>query len=117
MTSVHSGLELLDKHLRSGDFFNVDKYPTATFKSTAILFEDDRPVTIVGNLTLHGVTQSVTFTVTAFKHGPEEFRQNRDAVGGNATATISREQFGLGRYEPAVGDSVTISLGLEALRS
>lgn len=116
MSSLNSGVEMLNKHLRSGDFFNVDKYPAATFKSTAIMFEDDRPVSIIGDLTLHGVTQSVTFTVTSFKHGPHEYHQNREAVGGNATATVSREQFGLGRFEPSVGDTVTISLGLEALR-
>jgi polyisoprenoid-binding protein YceI len=116
MTSVNSGIELFNKHLRSGDFFNVDKYPTATFKSNAIMFEDDRPVSIAGDLTLHGVTQSVTFTVTSFKHGPHEYHQNREAIGGNATATVSREQFGLGRFEPSVGDAVTITLGLEALR-
>src|SRR6476646_3365645 len=44
MTSVNSGIELFNKHLRSGDFFNVDKYPTATFKASSITFEDDRPV-------------------------------------------------------------------------
>ena len=116
MTSVNSGIELFNKHLRSGDFFNVDKYPTATFKASSITFEEDRPVSILGDLTLHGVTQPVTFTVTSFKHGPHEYHQNREAVGGTATATVSREQFGLGRFEPSVGDAVTISLGLEALR-
>jgi polyisoprenoid-binding protein YceI len=116
MASVNSGIEMFNKHLRSGDFFNVDKYPTATFKSNSITFEDDRPVSIVGDLTLHGVTQSVTFSVTSFKHAPHEYHQNREAIGGNATATVSREQFGLGRFEPSVGDAVTISLGVEALR-
>ncbi|HEY6925259.1 MAG TPA: YceI family protein [Steroidobacteraceae bacterium] len=116
MASVNSGIELFNKHLKSGDFFNVDKYPTATFKSNAITFEDDRPVSISGELTLHGVTQSVIFTVTSFKHGPHEYHQNREAIGGNATATVSREQFGLGRFEPSVSDAVTISFGLEALR-
>ena len=106
----------LNAHLAKAEFFDVAKFPTATFKSTTIMFEDDRPVSIVGDLTLHGVTQSVNFTVTSFKHGPHEYHQNREAVGGTATATVSREQFGLGRFEPSVSDAVTISLGLEALR-
>lgn len=117
ISSLSTGVEVLDEHLISGDFFNASKYPTATFKSTMITFDSGRPVSISGNLTLHGVTQSVTFIVTAFKRGPHLMKQNRESIGGNATAMVSRSAFGLGRFTPNVGDGVTISLGLEAIRN
>ncbi len=116
MDSITSGLPLLDKHMKNGDFLNVTDFPQATFKSTNVAFDGDRPVSISGNLTLHGVTQPVTFAVTAYKHGPHGALQNRDSVGGNATAVVSRSAFGLGRLAPSVSDDVTIIIGLEAIR-
>lgn len=116
MDSLDGGLPLLNKHLKSADFLDVSKYSTAVFKSTQIVFDGDRPTAINGNLTMHGVTQPVTFTVTSYKHGPHGFLQNREAVGGNAVATVSRSAFGVGRYAPNVSDEVTISIGLEAVR-
>ena len=116
MNSISTGVELLDKHMRNADFLDTAKYPVATFKSTSVAFDGDRPVSISGNLTMHGVSQPVTFSVTAFKRGPHGALQNRDAVGGNAMATISRAAFGIGRYAPSVSDDVTITIGLEAIR-
>lgn len=112
--SLDSGYEKLTNHLKGPDFFDVNKYPEATFKSTLITFDGDRPSMITGNLTLHGVTQSVNFIVTSFKHGPHGFLQNREAIGGTATATVSRTAFGLGRYVPNVSDDVTVTISLEA---
>lgn len=117
MDSLNGGLAVLNKHLKSADLLDVGTFPTAAFKSTQVVFDGDRPVAINGNLTLHGVTQPVTFTVTAFKHGPHGFLQNREAIGGNATATVSRTAFGVGRFAPNVSDEVTISIGLEAIRN
>ena len=114
--SLSTGFDPLDKHLKGGDFFNVSKFPQATFKSNSVTFDGDRPVSINGILTLRGVSQPVTFNVTSFKHAPHSFRQNRDALGGNAMAVVSRTAFGLGRFTPSVSDDVTIIMGLEALR-
>jgi len=116
MNSVNTGVEVLDKHLRSGDFFDVRSNPEARFKSTFVEFDNGRPISITGDLTLNGVTKSVTFMVTSFKRGPHAIKANRDALGGNARAVISRTDFGLGRFTPNIGDSVTITIGLEAIR-
>lgn len=116
MDSLEGGSPILNKHLKSADLLDVGKYPTAIFKSTQIVFDGDRPSSINGNLTMHGVTQPVTFTVTSYKHGPHGFVQNREAIGGNAVATVSRSAFGVGRFAPNVSDEVTISIGLEAIR-
>ena len=114
MTSLTSGSDLLDKHLKSGDFLDTSRFPEAAFKSTSVAFDGDRPISISGTLTLHGVAQPVTFNVTSFKHGPHGALQNREALGGNATAMISRTAFGVGRFAPNVSDDVTITIGLEA---
>lgn len=116
MNSLTSGLGLLDKHLKSGDFLDTSKYPEATFKSTFVAFDGDRPVSINGNLTMRGISQPVTFNVTSFKRGPHGNLQNREALGGNAMAVISRTAFGAGRYVPNVSDDVTIMIGLEAIK-
>jgi polyisoprenoid-binding protein YceI len=116
MTSLDSGLPLLDRHLKSADFFDVSSHPTAEFKSTHITFDGDRPTSINGYLTLNGVSQPVTFMVTAYKRGPHGMLQNRDSIGGNVVATVSRSAFGLGRYTPDVSDTVNLSVGLEATR-
>lgn len=116
VNSLSTGVETLDKHLLSGDFFNARMYPEATFKSTLVEFADGRPVSITGDLTVHGVTQSVTFMVTSFKRGPHPIKQNRDSLGGNARAMVSRTAFGMGRFTPNIADSVTLTIGLEAIR-
>jgi len=115
-SSIDTGNTLLNSHLKAGDFFDVGSYPVATFKSTNIAFEGDRPSAIAGNLTIHGVTQPVTLNVNSFKHGPHGNLQNREAVGGTASASISRTAFGLGRYAPNVGDDVILTISLEAIR-
>lgn len=116
MESIDSGVPLLDKHMKNPDFLDTAKYPEAAFKSTSVVFDGDRPVSINGNLTIRGKTQPVTFAVTSFKRGPHGNLQNRDAVGGNAMAVISRAAFGFGRYAPSISDDLTIVIGLEAIR-
>jgi polyisoprenoid-binding protein YceI len=116
MNSITSGLDLRDKHMKNATFLDTATYPEATFKSTNVAFAGDRPVSISGNLTMHGISQPVTFNVTTFMRGPRGALQNRDAVGENATAVISRTAFGIDRYAPSVSDDVTITIGLEAIR-
>lgn len=111
--SVTTGVVALDNHLQSEDFFNVAKYPTATFVSTKITPKDATHFTLVGNLTLHGITKPVTLAVTQNKHGMNEMVE-KDALGYSATGTIKRSDFGVGAYAPAVSDDVTLDIELEA---
>jgi polyisoprenoid-binding protein YceI len=112
ITSVDTGSSMLTEHLQSPDFFDAAKFPTATFQSTALRFEGDRPVALEGNLTIKGVTHPVTLTITHFKHGLNMMK--RDEIGADATATIKRSDFGLGKFAPMVDDTVVLNVDFEA---
>jgi len=110
--SVDTGSELFNGHIQATDFLNTAQFPTATFRSTSVKFDGDKPVSITGNLTIKGITKPVTLTVTSFKHGPN--MQKKDSIGANATGTIKRSDFDMGKYTPLVGDDVTLTIAIEA---
>jgi len=114
-TSVSTGSEQFNGHLRGAEFLDVSEFPSATFKSTAVSFKDGVPVSIAGNLTLKGITRPVTLTVTSFKQG-EHPVAHKDAIGANATATIKRSDFNMAKFVPAVDDELTLTFALEARR-
>ena len=86
-------------HLRSADFFDAAQYPTITFKSTSVKAAGKNKLTVVGNLTIKGITKPVTLNVTINKLGVHPLGQ-REAAGFSATATVKRTDFGLGKYAP-----------------
>ena len=108
-----------DDHLRSPDFFEVEKFPQLTFKSTHVERTADDELAVTGDLTIHGITRSVRLTV-------EEGGRVKDPWGGtrigySAKATISRKEFGLtwnALLEAggvAVGDKIEIGIEIEAI--
>ena len=113
--SINTGVEVFNGHLKGEDFFNVEKFPAITFKSTAFKFEGDKPSAIDGNLTIKGITKPVTLTVTSFACMPHPMAR-KDACGANATTKIKRSEFNAGKYVPAVSDDVTISISVEAFK-
>ncbi len=112
--SVDTG-SILSEHIQGEDFFDTAKYPTATFKSTGVRFEGDKPVAVDGNLTLKGVTRPVTLKLTGFQAMPHPMMK-KDAIGANATTTVKRSEFNAGKYAPYVSDEVTINIALEAVK-
>ncbi|HLT98472.1 MAG TPA: YceI family protein [Burkholderiaceae bacterium] len=114
MKSISTGSDIFNDHIQGEDFLNTAKYPTATFKSTKVVFEGDKPVSIEGDLTIKDVTKPVTLTITSFFNGPHPMLK-KDAIGANATAVISRTEFNAGKYAPGVGDEVTLDIALEAV--
>ena len=110
--SVDTGSDLFNGHIQGADFLDTTNFGTASFKSTSVKFEGDRPVSIEGNLTLKGVTKPVTLTVTDFKSGQNMMK--KDAIGADASTTISRTAFNMGKYAPNVSDEVTLSIAIEA---
>lgn len=114
MKSINTGFALFDQHIQGEDFLDTEKFPTATFKSTKVVFDGDKPVSIEGDLTIKGVTKPVTLTVTSFFNGPHPMLK-KDAIGANATAVISRTAFNAGKYAPGVSDEVTLDIALEAV--
>lgn len=115
MTSVDTGYATFNEHIQAEDFLDTAKYPTATFKSTKVTFEGDKPVAIDGNLTIKGVTKPVTLKVTNFVNMTHPML-NKDAIGADASTVIRRSDFNAGKYAPNVGDELTISIALEAVK-
>ena len=114
MNSVDTGVEVFNGHIKGADFLDTAQFPTATFKSTKVIFEGDKPVSIEGNLTIKGITKPVTLKVTSFFNG-EHPMLKKEAVGANAETVIKRSEFNAGKFAPAVSDEVTIDIALEAI--
>jgi polyisoprenoid-binding protein YceI len=95
--SITTDLDMRDNHLRSEDIFNVEKFPTMTFKSTSFKKKKNNQYVMMGNLTLRGVTKPITLDVTM--NGPVE-NPNKNAknfqVGIKALGKIKRSDFNLG---------------------
>ena len=104
----------LDDHLRSADFFETAKYPTATFKSTRVekgtMAEHYK---VSGELELHGVRKPVLLDVKLNKIGVNP-RNSLATIGFDATATLKRSDFGLGRFVPQVSDEIRVEITAEA---
>lgn len=115
MKSVDTGSSLFNEHIQGEDFLDTTKYPTATFKSTKVIFKGDKPAKIQGNLTIKGVTKPVTLTVTSFQAMPHPMLK-KDAIGANAYTTVKRTDFNAGKYAPHVGDEVRIDIAIEAIK-
>lgn len=113
ISSLDTGVEKFDKHLWSADFFDVEKFPEATFKSTKVTEAGKGKLKLLGNLTIHGVTKPVTFDVTVNSIAPHPMRKSPSA-GFDAIAKIKRSDFGVGNYVPMVGDEVTLRITMEA---
>jgi len=114
MTSVETGSGVFNGHIQGADFLDTAKFPTATFKSTKVVFQGDKPATIEGNLTIKGVTKAVTLTVNHFNNIAHPMMK-KDAIGANASTLVKRSEFNAGKYAPLVGDDVTITISLEAI--
>jgi polyisoprenoid-binding protein YceI len=114
-TSIDTGVEKLNEHLSSEDFFNVAKYPTITFKAAKIVFSGDAPASVPGELTILGVTKPATLTVTRFSCGQHPMLK-KEVCGADATTTIKRSEFGMTKYLPALGDDVKLLLNVESIK-
>jgi polyisoprenoid-binding protein YceI len=114
MKSVNTGFADFNEHIQGEDFLDTAKFPQATFKSTKVVFEGDKPQSIEGQLTIKGVTKPVTLTVTSFQAMPHPMMK-KPALGANAFTVIKRSEFNAGKYAPYVGDDVRIDIAIEAM--
>lgn len=109
-----------DAHLKSADFFDVEKFPKLTFKSTGISDVQGDHFKLTGDLTIHGVTRPVTLDVTSEGRGKDPWGGER--AGFSATARIKRSEFGLTWNQALeaggflVGDEVKINLDIELVK-
>lgn len=109
MDSTWSDSEKLTEHLKNADFFDVEKFPTSTFKLTDASKTGEGTYEISGNLTLHGVEKNITFPVTASRSG--------DTAEFSAKFDINRKDFGIaydGKKDDLIRDEVVIRLDFKA---
>ena len=114
--SIDTHNKLRDAHLRSAAFFAVKQYPTITFQSTHVEHIGGQAYRVIGNLTLHGVTKSVTFDV---QYQGQKSTLMGERTGLVAKATINRNDFGVGQgaaVQLAASSMVTIEISLEAVQ-
>ena len=102
----------LDEKLKSDAFFDTAKFPTATFKSTAIEMSGAGKGRLTGDLTLHGVMKPVTLDVTFNGAGTPPMTKLY-IIGFNATGTLKRSDFGIKNYIPLLGDEVELRISAE----
>ena len=119
--SVSTVDDKLNAHLKEADFFDVEKFPTLTFKSTSIRSLGDRDYEVSGDLTIRGVTKSVTLSVNDLS-GPSKDPWGNQRIGLSASAKINRKDFGFVWNAPLefggvlVGDEVTITLDVQFIK-
>lgn len=113
-TTITTGNDTFDKHIQGPDFLDTEMFPDATFKSTKVIFEGDKPVAVEGNLTIKGETKPVKLDLVSFA-AREHPQVKKPAIGANATAVIKRSDFKADKFVPAVSDEVTLHLSVEAI--
>ncbi|MFC4947736.1 YceI family protein [Pseudonocardia sp. GCM10023141] len=105
-TSISTGTDQRDEHIRSADFFEVEKHPTWTFASSAVRADGD-DYAVDGELTIKGVTRPVTLKLELGGFGPDAYGGTR--AGFTATTTINRSDFGVDIAMPLDGGGVVVS--------
>ena len=104
-----------DKHLRGGDFLNVSKYPQASFKSTAIKFDQDgEEATVTGEFTLHGVTKTISFEIDKIGEGQDPWGGYR--VGFEGETSLKLADYGIDYDLGPASTHVDIGLFIEGIR-
>ena len=102
----------LDTHLKSKDFLDVATFPTATFKATKVTQTGEKTADITGDLTLHGVTKPVVVHATFNQAGVNPLDKKYE-IGFAGAAEITRSDFGIKAYVPAISDKVTLTIEAE----
>jgi polyisoprenoid-binding protein YceI len=113
--SVDSRVEMRDNDLRSDHFFDVQKYPTITFKSTKVESAGPDKLKIIGDLTIRGITKPVTLDVD----GPSKPMNDGHGhlhMGVSASATVNRTEFGMTGYQGMVGNDITLTIDAELVQ-
>ncbi len=106
LSSINTGTAARDDDLRSANFFEVDTYPTMTFASTAVVEKEPGQLVVQGDLTIKGVTKPLELAVEILGEGGDPWGGTR--IGVEATAQLSRKEFGIDFNIPVQGDKVMI---------
>jgi len=114
-TSVNTGSDMFNRAMRSSNFFDTDNFPTISFSSDKMIFNEDKLTQVIGKLTIKNTTLPVTIEVTQF-NCRFMILYLREACGANGYTKILRSDFKVGRYVPFVSDEVTLYFNVEAIK-
>ena len=112
LTGLNGFSEKFNAHLNSGDFFDSDKFPAASFKSTKVEAVGEGKLKVSGELTIKDITKPVVLDVTLNKSG--EGNNGGAKIGFDATTTIKRTDYGMGMAAPMDSDEVKLTITTEA---
>ena len=122
VATVSTGDPQRDGHLKSGDFFDAEKFPTMNFKSTKVVKKGDAEYEVTGDLTIHGVTRKATFDFEELS-APQKDPWGNLRIGLSGTTKINRKEYGL-NWNAAleaggvlVGDAVSVTLEVQFIKS
>jgi polyisoprenoid-binding protein YceI len=114
-TSVNTGVEKLEEHIRAEDFLHASQFPTITFKGSQLAFEGDKLKSVTGELTMRGVTKPVTLNANHFNCGNHPM--NKKAMcGGEFVANIKRSEWGIKYAIPNLADDMVLRVNVEAFK-
>ncbi|MCO4848867.1 MAG: polyisoprenoid-binding protein [Yoonia sp.] len=116
VTSMLTGWEKRFSHLMSGDFFDASEDDMVTFSSTGIEVTGDNTAMITGDLTMNNVTKSVVLDATMNQQGDHPM-EAKPWAGFDATTTVLRSDFNVGKFAPFVSDEVEIMISIEAMKA
>ena len=114
-SSINTNMAKRDAHLKSPDFFNVEEFADITFVSTKLVKTGEKKAKMTGNLTMMGVTRSITLDTTLINIGANPFSKAPTAAW-SARGKIKRSDFGSKYGAPAIGNEVTLIIDIEALK-
>lgn len=113
--SLETADRLRDRILRGDSWFDVERFPTVSYRAQRIDFDGDVPVAADGELTLLGVTRPVRLAIRDFRCGTHSLTR-RPLCGAEVTATVRRSDFGMSAWLKDVGDEVTLTIQAEGYR-
>ncbi|MEB5929901.1 YceI family protein [Acinetobacter schindleri] len=113
VSSINTNVKALDDHIQKAEFFDVEKYPNITFKSTKVQALGKNKYKITGDLTIKGVTKPVVLDAVLNKQAVHPMTKLQ-TIGFNATTSFNRSAFNVGAYVPNVGDKITVNITTEA---
>lgn len=110
-----TGIPELDKHLKSPSFFDIQKFPQATFVSDKVNLTGKDSADVHGILTVHGISKPIILNIALNKMGISPIT-NKETVGFTGTTNLKRSDFGITSYLPGLGDQVQINIEAEAYK-
>lgn len=117
VSTLQTGNDYFTNHLKSAEFFNAEKYPTANFKSTKFYFKNGKVTKVDGNLTLLGKTNPISLKATKFNCYSSPMLENAKVCGGDFETTIDRTQWGMDTYvNMGFAKDVKLNIQVEAVQ-